>query len=112
MKKQSDKQPWNPRKATEEIRKVAKNERLDLCYTNHARDRLEERGIVTRDILYLLQNGFIHKEAKKTTRRNCFKYTIEGKTPNSNNRTLVAVVIPKRRSPFIKIITIMWKDKK
>ncbi|MCF6293693.1 MAG: hypothetical protein L3J04_09900 [Robiginitomaculum sp.] len=63
------------------------------------------------DIMYLLQNGFVFDDPKESTRPEHFKYTMEGTTPNSDPRTLMAIVIPGKGS-CLKIVSVMWKDEK
>ena len=102
---------FSPSKATDEVRQLAKTDRLDISKTIHAEDRLSERDILTGDLLHLLRNGFIYEEAEPATRSDLWKYVIEGETPNSAGRILCAVIIPDITNCHIKFVTCYWKDK-
>jgi hypothetical protein len=78
---------------------------------DHLHKRLEERDLMMSDILHLLKTGFVYDEAEPSTREAHFKYRIEGKTPNSDGRTVRAVVIPSDGCA-LKIVTIMWRDER
>ena len=100
---------WSPARATEEIRAKARDPAFQLVWTKHAKERLEERNLIMSDVLYLLKNGFVHEEGEDTTRPGCYKYKMESVTPNSQGRTVCAVVIPDK-SCLSKVVTVMWKD--
>jgi hypothetical protein len=102
-------QPWSPGDATDNIREIAASE-FALSLTNHYEERLEERDLTTGDVLYVLKRGFVYEEAQKSTRSKCFKYCIDGSTPNSGGRTVRLVVVPSADPKEIKIVTVMWKD--
>ena len=72
-------------------------------------DRLEERGLIVGDALYVLKNGFVYDEPVPSDADGFFKYAIESKTPNSEGRVVRLVVVPSGGCD-LKIITIMWKD--
>lgn len=102
-------EPWNPAQATERLRKLASGS-LDLSYKGHARDQLSERNLVVGDLIYLLKNGFVFVEAVEATRKQYWKYQMQCRTPNSNNREVKAVVIPDWKRKGIKVVTVMWAD--
>jgi hypothetical protein len=102
-------QPWDPGDATDNIREIAVQE-FALSLTGHVEERMEERGLATGDILHLLKRGFVYEQAQPTTRPTCFKYCVDGTTPNSESRTVRLVCIPSTDPLEIKIITIMWRD--
>ena len=102
-------QPWGPADATSNIRTIARGQ-FTLTYQEHAKERLKERGLTTGDVLYVLKNGFVYDQAQPSTRDNCFKYSIEYSTPNSNQRSLRVVAIPGISPLELKIITVMWVD--
>lgn len=103
---------WTPAEATLRIRAYGTHDRLSLLLTNHVRERLEERDLQSGDILHLLKFGHVLKEPKPATQRNLYKYELEGTTPNSFSRTLVAVVIPHPTDPSVKVVSLMWKDER
>ncbi len=100
----------SPARATKEIRELANDPLCNLSKSPHAEDRLEERTILTSDLLCLLRKGFIYELAKASTRKDLWKYKIEGVTPNSNGRTITAIIIPDFKTKHIKIVTCYWKD--
>ena len=103
-------QPWSTSQATETIRRLAQGEKLDLSYSKHARERMEQRDLLISDILYVLKRGFVHRTAEKSTQPGLYKYRIESRTPNSNNRGVAVVVIPDEVKCWIKVVTVMWDD--
>jgi hypothetical protein len=103
---------WTPAQATLRIRAYGKDDRLCLLLTKHVRERLLERDLQTGDILHLLKFGHVLKEPNPATQKNLYKYEMEGTTPNSFSRTLVAVVIPHPTDPKVKVVSIMWKDER
>lgn len=102
-------QPWCPRDATDEIRKLARRRELSLAYKLHAKDRMLDRGIIVSDVLYVLKHGFVLKDSEPATRRGFFRYEIESRTPNSGSRDIRLIVIPQPQW-LIKIVTVMWVD--
>ncbi|WP_417487738.1 DUF4258 domain-containing protein [Maricaulis sp.] len=82
-----------------------------MTKTLHVKERLLERGLIEADLLHILKFGFVYEEGEAATREGYYKYRIEGTSPNSDGRTLVAVVIPSQ-SCALKVVTIMWKDEK
>jgi hypothetical protein len=102
---------WTPADATKRINGCARNSSLSLAYSRHATERLSERNLIMGDLLHLLKTGFVYEEPEPSTREGHFKYRIEGTTPNSDGRTLRAVVVPGTGCE-LKIVTIMWRDEK
>lgn len=103
-------QPWSTADATIEINRMSKSATLKLSYTSHAKERLSERELLVGDALYVLKNGFVYDEPEPSTQVGLYKYKIESRTPNSNNRFVRAVVIPDEPSCHIKVVTLMWAD--
>jgi hypothetical protein len=103
-------QPWDPGRATVEIRAIARNKRLALSYKLHARDRLKERGIIMSDVLYALKHGNVYQEASPATRPGHYRYCVECRTPNSGSRAIGVVVVPSKSGCLIKVVTVMWID--
>ena len=108
-RKPSRTRPWVPAKATEEIRKLAQQD-FQFIWTWHASEQMQERDLITGDIIHVLKNGFVHEEAKPSTRKGFFKYKVESRSPNSGGRTVGVVVVPQRETPLFKVITVMWVD--
>jgi hypothetical protein len=102
--------PMSPALATECLRRKAVPE-LEIAFTNHFAERLEERGLVMGDVFHILKYGFVYEEAVPSTRAGLYKYLMESPTPNSGGRTVCISVIPYP-SCAIKLVTIMWKHEK
>lgn len=102
--------PWKPSKVTEEIRKCARADDFTLWPTEHLEKRLEERGLIMGDVLNVLKNGFVYEDPEESTWKNLWKYKVDGRSPNSENRVLRLVVIPNPSTHEIKLVTIMWVD--
>ena len=101
--------PWAPAKATEEIRKLAHQD-FEFNWSWHADEQRLARDLIIGDITHVLKNGFVHEEAEPSTRKGFFKYKVESRSPNSGGRTLRVVVVPQRKPPLFKVITVMWVD--
>lgn len=106
----TDAKPWDPGRATSEIRSLARDPKLSLSYKLHARTRLAERGLVISDILHALKFGNVHQPAKPAHAPGMFRYRIDCKTPNSGSRSIGVVVIPDKSERLIKVVTVMWID--
>ncbi|MCW1950892.1 MAG: DUF4258 domain-containing protein [Octadecabacter sp.] len=83
---------------------------LDLCWTQHARERLLERALIISDVLFALRNGFVLRDAVPSTRDGYFKYEVHSRTPNSDGREVCCVVVPDKASNTLKLVTIFWVD--
>lgn len=102
--------PWTPVQATDRIRKYASSPGFNLWWTDHAKEQLAERGLITGDILYVLKNGFVYNKPEPATRKDLFRYAMECSTPNSGGRAVRAIVIPSLQRTEAKIVTVMWVD--
>ena len=84
------------------------------CFTpsfkNHALDQMALRVITTPDVIYVLRNGFVYKEAIPATQPGLFRYAINSPSPNSNRREIRVILIPSLQSAAAKIISVMWAD--
>jgi hypothetical protein len=100
--------PLPPAKITGYIRAKISPE-LHLYWTEHAKEQLAERDLIMGDVFAVLRHGFIYEKGVPATQAGCFKYQMEGTTPNSNGRTVRIVVIPNNRNE-LKIVSVMWRD--
>ena len=101
----------NPAEATKAINKIAKDDRFDLAFTKHVRERMDERSITIGDLLHLLKRGIVLVEGVSDERtENFWKYRIEGRTPSTGQRSIAAIVIPDTKWSIIKVVTVMWLD--
>lgn len=103
-------QPWKSAVATRIIRELARAPGLRLTYSRHAKERLLERDLTMGDVLFVLKEGFVHREPEKSTQDGLYKYHPESRSPNSGNRTVRVVVIPDPANTWMKIVTVMWVD--
>lgn len=103
-------QPWKSADATDAIRQMGASPTLDLSYTGHVKDRLAERDLLIGDVRYVLKHGFVFDDPQPATQAGLFRYQMETRTPNSNNRTVRIVVIPDPQRCWIKVVTVMWAD--
>jgi hypothetical protein len=71
---------------------------------------LAERDLIIGDVMYVLRNGFVFEDPEPATQPDLFKYKIETRTPNSNNRSVRLVVIPDPQRCWVKVVTVMWVD--
>jgi hypothetical protein len=74
-------QPWNPADATDEIRRIACRDDLDLILTKHARGQMAERNLYSGDVLFVLKQGFVLEEAEESTRRDFYRYQMQSRSP-------------------------------
>lgn len=98
-------QPWSQKDATDNIRAIAAHKSLSLTYTLHAKEQMAERDLIIGDINYVLKHGFVHTDAQPSTREHFYKYRIECRSPNSNNRMVRIFVIPCARASFRQVGT-------
>ena len=102
-------EPLEPTDATDQIRRIARHATFSLAYKLHAFEREAERGIIVSDVLYVLKNGYVYDAACEATQHGYYKYQIEGRTPNSDNRNISLVIIPNFTNYAVKLVTIMWE---
>lgn len=103
-------EPWEPVDATYSLREMARSPVFSIAYKLHATERMQERGLIVSDLLFLLKNGHVRLKAEKSTSVGYYKYCIDGCTPNSGGRELRAVVVPNFNDCKLKLVTFMWKD--
>jgi len=105
-------EPWSATDATKIITGLARDV-FDLQLTQHARERMSERDIVTADLLHVLKTGSVHKSGELREPYSTHCYTIEGAVPTRGSLRLRIVVRPNVNveRKFIKVITTMWVDR-
>ena len=99
-----------PGDATKLINAFAADMELNLAWTVHGKQRLQERGLIIADVMHVLCTGFVYEPPEQAS-RGFWKYKVEGTSPNSGGRTVRVVVIPGG-GPSLRIVTVMWKDEK
>lgn len=87
-------QPWSCADATDEIRAIARSDRMRLTKTNHFSEQMHRRDLIMGDVLYVLKNGFVYADPQPSTQPDLFKYGIDSMCPSSGNRTVRVIVIP------------------
>lgn len=105
-------EPWSPRDATENIWEMSKHPAFSIAYKLHAKTRLDERGLILPDVLFLLRTGFVLNEARPAKTNGYFRYEVQGVTPSSERRKVCSVVIPNYNQCSLKVVTVMWLDEK
>jgi hypothetical protein len=100
---------WKPADATRRINDCARHADFRIALTMHAKEQMLARDLFVGDLLHLLKKGFVYDKAEPATREGFFKYAVEGTTPNSEGRTVKAIVIPGTGHEA-KIVTVMWRD--
>ena len=101
--------PWTAAEATRKINEYARDDPT-IALTFHAKEQMWKRDLLIGDVLHLLRAGFVYDEPEPAS-RGYYKYCVEGATPNSGRRKVRLVVIPGGTHQ-LKIVTVMWKDKK
>jgi hypothetical protein len=102
-------QPMSPEEATTHIREIASGE-YDLWLTKHAKEKMIARDVFTPDVRHLLKFGTIARPGEVSTQAGIFKYRMESKTPNSENRTLALIVAPSTGRNVLKVLTVFWAN--
>ncbi len=99
------------------INTMARSDDLDLCYTEHCVKRMQERGITTSDILFVLKTGIVqaYQGRAKPLSHKIYKYLVIGQhlTKNRDLGLVILVEIDRLKLPAIKlqkIVTTMWRD--
>lgn len=100
---------FNPNDIMEIIQGILKDGK-SLHITEHAMERMDERGITRPDLYYLFENGSCMAQREPSTKKNLWKYKITGKTPNTDNREITSVTIIPDNKGGLKVVTIYWND--
>ena len=101
-------EPWDPAYATEKL-KAKVCDQLEILWTRHVKERMDERDLQMGDVLHILKNGFVYDDAEESTQKGQYIYTMECPTPNSGGRIVKVVVIPSSANAM-KIVSVMWSD--
>jgi len=104
------KQSLTPSVTTEKIWTLASGDNANWLTADHYKKQLNERDIISSDIKHLLRTGYVYAEGTESLVSGLWKYRMEGKTPNSNNRTIAVVVIPDFSDRSIKFVIAFWRD--
>ena len=81
---------------------------VNVIFTRHARERMEEREILDADVLRILQRGDLKGRIEKEKEGNGWKlkivYLLRG------NREAGVVTIVYSNSPELRVVTVEWED--
>ncbi|HSL55907.1 MAG TPA: DUF4258 domain-containing protein [Pyrinomonadaceae bacterium] len=80
----------SPAEAQRKIRLVLKDGTVD--FTSHCRRRMRERGVDDLDVVHLLTNGQIVREAEWDSDHNNWKYRVEGTDVEGDDLTAITVI--------------------
>lgn len=103
-----EEQPWDSETAEKYIHQLGSCDKLALTKTNHATERMLERGIIDYDIFYILKRGKVIESKTESATRGFFKYAIQSKAPNSEG-VIRLIVIPCLDKIHMTLITVMWR---
>lgn len=93
--------------AQKKIRSLARNS-ANLAWGIHARSRMEERGFTTRDVLRILQTGFVEEDPTKTDKGE-WQCKITKHIRGGRDAGVVTIFLHDGRL-FLK--TVEWEDRK
>jgi hypothetical protein len=64
--------------AAKKVRTLAGDDSTDWWITDHFKNQLKERNIISSDIKHLLRTGYVYKEGTESTVPGLWKYQLEG----------------------------------
>lgn len=100
---------WSPSDATDRINACAGRDDLDLWVTLEIKAWMEAHEVIMGDLFHLLSTGYVYEDPTESSISGYFKYKVEGPAPNTNGRTMAALIIPNG-GRNLKICTLTWKD--
>ena len=92
------------------IHRYLADDDFDLVWTDHAKERMKQRGIIMSDVRYLLKNDFRLEKTERVMGKNLYKYKVCGFGHRSLYRSICLVIIPSLDKPKVQVITVMWED--
>lgn len=103
-------EPLSHEEAARVIAGLAKHPLLTLIMTEHAKDRMNKRGLLSGDVMFVLKSGMVREAPEASTQDGYFKYRMESLAPNSDSRMVGVVAIPSMRDRRLKVLSVMWVD--
>lgn len=91
--------------ATRAIRAAAEDS-ANVILTDHATERMEERGIAAPEVFRILRTGTVHVQPIRLNDTD-WKAEIEQRMPGGRDAVVVTVV---RHGDRLVIKTVMWRD--
>lgn len=103
-------EPLSHEEAARVIARIAKHPLFTLIMTEHAKERMKKRALLSGDMKFVLENGVVRAAPETSTQNGYYKYRMESLTPNSDSRTVGVVTIPSERDRRLKVVSVMWVD--
>lgn len=103
-------EPLSNEEAARVIAKIAKHPLFTLIVAEHAKERMKERMLLSRDVMFVLEHGVVRASPEPSTQNGYYKYRMESLTPNSDSRTVGVVTIPSTKDRKLKVVSVMWVD--
>ncbi len=93
--------------STDDAHKIIRNiieSDMEIVVSNHARERMYERGYTTQDVLHILLNGKITKQ-KLHDKSNSWRYTVSGDDLDGDEGSVVTVILSKAKFVIITVLS-------
>lgn len=84
--------PLDPIEATDRIRSAARSPHR-LTWVDQVTSKMGSLGLWMGDLLHVLRVGCVLQPGQPSTHPGLFKYVVEGKSPNSRDKTLKIVAM-------------------
>ena len=94
------------KEAEQKIHEISLNSR-NVIVTDHAKERMEERGFVTQDLFGILREGYVDSEAVLDKDKNNWKYKITKRIDTIREAGVVTAIVDDYKR--LIIITIEWE---
>lgn len=93
-------QELDERQALDLIREIV--DTGHIIFSDHARDRMQERNFTSRDVLYILKHGHISKKEFDEEHNN-WQYAIKGEDLEGDDGTIVTAIVNSNRQVIITV---------
>ncbi len=90
------------------VRNLAENDTSRIKFSYHAKEQMEERGIVVRDVYRALRLGGPTGPLKFGDREGEVKLIVTFQPRGLRNMGVVSIVVTETKKVFVK--TVMWMD--
>lgn len=99
-------QKLSKKEAEQKIHEISLNSK-NVIITDHAKERMEERGFVTQDLFGILREGYVDSEAVLDKDKNNWKYKITKRIDTIREAGVVTAIVDDYKR--LVIITIEWE---
>jgi hypothetical protein len=96
----------NPARLAKEVREMAAKSE-NVSFGEHARERMEERGITDREAIRVLRTGELRGDIETGTKRGEWKCKFVARIKGSREIGVITIVLVNSRL-FVK--TVEWED--